>query len=268
MDTEQTQQQVYQWNGDDYAANSEAQLQWAMDLMEKLQPCGDEHLLDIGCGDGKVTAMLAARLDRGRVTGIDSSKSMIELARKSHGNRVKNLEFLLQDARSLPFAQQFDLVFSNAALHWIIDHRPVLEGIFRALRPGGRALAQMGGRGNAETVVRAMEEVITRKSWQRYFQNFSFPYGFHGPEEYTGWLEEAGFTIEYIRLVPKDMVHANREKFIGWLRTTWLPYLQQVPEREQARFLEEVAACALGREHRGEVHTPMMRLEFLAKRPG
>ncbi len=260
-------EQRYQWNGDDYAANSEVQLQWAMDLMEKLEPRGDEHLLDIGCGDGKVTAMLAARLDRGHVTGIDSSESMIERARKSYGS-MNNLEFLLQDARSLPFEQQFDLVFSNAALHWIIDHRPVLEGIFRALKPGGRALAQMGGKGNAATVVRVMEQVIIRKPWQQYFQNFSFPYGFHGPEEYTGWLKEAGFTIDYIRLVPKDMVHADREKFIGWLRTTWLPYLQRVPEQEQQRFLEEVATAYLGKEHQGEVHTPMIRLEFLAERPG
>ena len=260
-------EQRYQWNGDDYAANSEVQLQWAMDLMEKLEPRGDEHLLDIGCGDGKVTAMLAARLDRGHVTGIDSSESMIERARKSYGS-MNNLEFLLQDARSLPFEQQFDLVFSNAALHWIIDHRPVLEGIFRALKPGGRALAQMGGKGNAETVVRAMEQVIIRKPWQQYFQNFSFPYGFHGPEEYTGWLEKAGFIIKYIRLVPKDMVHADREKFIGWLRTTWLPYLQRVPEQEQQRFLGEVATAYLGKEHQGKVHTPMIRLEFLAGRPG
>ncbi len=261
-------EQRYQWNGDDYAANSQVQLQWAMDLMEKLEPGGDERLLDIGCGDGKITAMLAARLDRGQVVGIDSSRSMIERARKSFGATIKNLEFVLQDAGSLPFEQQFDLVFSNAALHWIIDHRPVLRGIFRALKPGGRVLAQMGGKGNAETVVRAMEEVIARKPWQQYFQNFSFPYGFHGPEEYTSWLEEAGLTIHYIRLVPRDMIHADREKFIGWLRTTWLPYLQRVPEPEQTRFLEEVAACALGKVHRDEVHTPMMRLEFLAERPG
>ncbi len=264
MDTQQT----YQWNGDDYAANSEVQLQWAMDLIEKLKPGGDEQLLDIGCGDGKVTAMLAARLEYGRVTGIDSSESMVERARRSYGHKVKNLEFQLQDARSLPFEQQFDLIFSNAALHWIIDHRPVLEGIFRALKPGGRLLVQMGGKGNAETVVRAMEKVIARKPWQRYFQNFSFPYGFHGPEEYTGWLEEAGFIIKYIRLVPKDMVHADREKFIGWLRTTWLPYLQRVPEQEQQCFLGEVATEYLGKEHQGEVHTPMIRLEFLAARPG
>ncbi len=259
-------QQTYQWNGDDYAANSQVQLQWALELMEKLEPCGDEHLLDIGCGDGKVTAMLAARLDRGRVVGIDNSTSMIESARRSFGSR-KNLEFLLQDAGSLPFEQQFDLVFSNAALHWIIDHRPVLAGIFRALKPGGRVLAQMGGKGNAETVILAMEEVIVRKPWQRYFQNFPFPYGFHGPEEYGSWLKDAGFAIRYIRLVPKDMVHADREKFIGWLRTTWLPYLQRVPDQEQPRFLDQVAAAYLGDAHQGKVHTPMMRLEFLAERP-
>jgi len=103
-------QQTYQWNGDDYAANSQVQLQWALELMEKLEPCGDEHLLDIGCGDGKVTAMLAARLDRGRVVGIDNSKSMIDRARKRFGTTTKNLEFVLQDAGSLSFDQQFDQV--------------------------------------------------------------------------------------------------------------------------------------------------------------
>ncbi len=258
----------YQWDSRDYAANSEVQLQWAMELVKKLGLRGNEHLLDIGCGDGKVTARLATELDRGEVLGIDSSPTMIELARDSHGRNTSNLNFRQTDARALPFTEEFDVIFSNAALHWIRDHRPVVQGMFNALKPGGRVLVQMGGRGNAGAVVQAMERVISRSPWQKYFEDFIFPYGFHGPEEYTQWLEEAGFAVRYIRLVPKEMVHADRRKFTGWLRTTWLPYLELVPKQNQAEFIEEVVTTYLGNSDPQEpVHTEMVRLEYLAVRP-
>ncbi len=256
----------YQWDSKDYAANSEAQRQWAVELMAKLGLQGDEHVLDIGCGDGKVTARLAAELERGEVLGIDSSPDMIRLAKKAHG-KGRNLDFCLADARSLSFTAEFDVIFSNAALHWIRDHRPVVQGMFNALKPGGRVLVQMGGKGNAGAVVQAMEQVIERPPWREYFEDFTFPYGFHGPEEYRQWLEKLGFTIRYIRLVPKDMVHENREKFTGWLRTTWLPYLQRVEADNQAEFIEEVVTAYMGhRDPQEPVHTEMVRLEYLAVR--
>ncbi len=257
----------YQWDSKDYAANSEVQQQWAVELMNKLSLQGDEQLLDIGCGDGKITVMLARNLPRGHVTGIDSSAEMIQLAHTAHGH-LDNIDFRLEDARVLPFTKEFDVIFSNAALHWIRDHRPVLESIFRSLRPGGRVLVQMGGKGNAADVVRAMEEVIARHEWQSFFENFTFPYGFYGPGKYSTRLKKAGFEIRTIQLVPKDMVHENRKKFTGWLRTTWLPYLQRIPGQLQTRFVEEVVSTYLGTMHQGKVHTAMMRLEYLAVRPG
>lgn len=107
----------YRWDSNDYAANSEVQQQWAVELMAELGLQGDEHLLDIGCCDGKVTAILAAQLDRGEVLGIDSSPAMIKLARNSHGRNAKickkyakNLEFQQVDARALPFTGAFDVI--------------------------------------------------------------------------------------------------------------------------------------------------------------
>ncbi len=258
----------YQWDGQDYAAHSEVQKQWALELMEKLDLQGSERLLDIGCGDGKVTVLLAARLPEGQVVGIDSSEEMIALARQTYSHSRHNLRFFPGDARNLKFREEFDAIFSNAALHWIIDHRPVIRGMYRALKPGGRVLVQMGGQGNGAAVVRAMEQVIDRSQWRPYFDDFTFPYGFYGIDAYSAWLTDAGFTIRDIQLIPKDMVHADRDKFTGWIRTTWLPYLQRVPATARGRFIDEVVTTYLGDTHQGPVRTKMVRLEYLAERPG
>jgi trans-aconitate 2-methyltransferase len=219
-----------QWNADDYHRHSAAQQAWARELIAKLNLGGDEYVLDIGCGDGKVTAELVAHLPRGALVGVDSSREMIEFARQAFPpERHPRLRFELMDARALRFEEEFDIVFSNATLHWVVDHTPVLAGIARALVPGGRALLQMAGRGNAAAVVETMDGVIAEPEWRGHFEGFSFPYGFHAPGEYRAWLEAAGLRALRVELFAKDMAQAGHEGLAGWIRTTWLPYLERVP---------------------------------------
>jgi len=268
---EQKRGREYQWDAADYAHHSGAQQQWARELTARLELSGSEDILDIGCGDGKVTAELATLVPDGSVTGVDSSKAMLALASATFSrDRYPNLSFLLQDARTLNFEERFDRIFSNAALHWIIDHRPVVAGMFRALRPGGMAVVQMGGRGNAAGVIASMDELMREAAWQEYFQDFVFPYGFYGPDEYGPWLEEAGFSIRSIELIGKDMVHEDREVFCGWVRTTWLPYTGRVPESQREQFIDELVDRYLADnppDEQGAVHTGMQRLEFVALKP-
>ncbi len=128
----------YNWNAQDYAKNSANQQQWARELFPKLKLQGNEALLDIGCGDGKITAELARSLPEGWVVGVDSSEKMITLAQNSFPQKdYRNLTFQVMDARKLAFQSRFDVVFSNAALHWIVDQKAVLEGVQRSLKPGG-----------------------------------------------------------------------------------------------------------------------------------
>ena len=203
----------YRWNAGDYARHSESQQQWGKELIAKLRLAGDEHLLDIGCGDGKVTAEIAARLPRGKVVGIDSSAEMITLAGTRYAeNQFTNLRFVKMDARKLSFCAEFDVVFSNAALHWVIDHNPVLSGIYEALKPGGRLLMQMGGRGNAAVLVSVLEQVISEEKWRPYFNGFSFPYGFYGPDEYRPWLRAAGFDAKPNVSDPYRPGHVPRDR--------------------------------------------------------
>ncbi|MFA5348372.1 MAG: class I SAM-dependent methyltransferase, partial [Methanoregula sp.] len=148
----------FSWNAADYYTSSHAQQQWAQELIAKFAFSGNEHILDIGCGDGKVTAAIAGNVPRGVVVGIDSSPEMIQFAREHFpDHQYPNLLFIEMAAESLQFFEEFDIVFSNAALHWVADHRPVLSGIARSLRPGGRIIIQMGGKGNADKVFKALD---------------------------------------------------------------------------------------------------------------
>lgn len=260
----------FQWNANDYADHSGAQYQWAKELIERLGLKGNESLLDLGCGDGKVTAEIATNLKTGRVVGIDNSEEMIALAKDRFSfSAYPNLSFLKQDVRELSFYQEFDLVFSNAVLHWVLDHRPVLKGIYQALKPNGRVIVQMGGKGNATEVVSVVHELMEQDEWKGFFKNFSFPYGFYSPEEYKPWLKDAGFTVHAVKLKPIMMVHENEEKFKGWFRTTWLPYIHRIPIELQDQFIHAVTRKYIKTnpsDHEGKIHTKMQRLEFEAKK--
>ncbi len=262
---------TYEWDAAAYARASSVQQQWARELIAKLSLHGHERVLDIGCGDGKVTAEIAATVGHGAVVGIDNSPGMIALAQATYPRaRWANLSFQLADAAGLPFAEEFDVVFSNATLHWVLDHAPVLRGIRRSLRPGGVALFQMGGRGNAQDVTATVEQVCADPAWRPYFEGMPFPYGFYGPEEYRGWLKEAGLTARRVELIPKDMRHASRADFEGWYRMTGsLAYTQRLPESLRPAFITQVVAAYLEKyppDAAGVVHIQMARLEVEASR--
>jgi trans-aconitate 2-methyltransferase len=258
----------FEWDACDYANHSNAQQKWAKELISRIILKGNEFLLDIGCGDGKVTAEIASYLQAGFVMGIDSSKEMIALANKQFPSDVyPNLSFLCQDARKLSFHQKFDVIFSNAVLHWVLDHRPVLKGIYRSLKTCGRVVVQMGGKGNASQIIEVVDEIMKQSEWKEYFENFAFPYGFYAPEEYEPWLQESGFVVVNLELKPKDMVHENELEFKGWFRTTWLPYLHRVPFDERESFIDVVTEKYLQinpPDQEGKIHTGMQRLEFVA----
>jgi trans-aconitate 2-methyltransferase len=258
----------YQWNAVDYAKSSAAQQQWARELIHKLELKGDETILDIGCGDGKVTAEIAAAVRNGSVLGIDSSEAMIALARSRHpAEAFPNLRFSMEDARSLSFHSRFDVVFSNATLHWIPEHPPVLRGIFNSLKHNGKVLLQMGGRGNAAEVLTAFEDLMNAEGWREYFAGFNFSYGFFGPDEYAGWLRDSGLKARRIEMIPKDMTYDERGGFEAWIRTTWLPHTQRVPEERRNAFICRVADKYLDRhpaDSNGIIHIAMMRLEVEA----
>jgi trans-aconitate 2-methyltransferase len=258
----------YSWNAIDYAKNSSNQYEWAKELIPKLNLNGTECLLDIGCGDGKVTALLSTYLPHGQVVGVDSSHEMILHARRSYPQiRYPHLSFMKMDARELTFQGSFDVAFSNATLHWIIEHPLVLQGVYNSLDKNGRLLFQMAGKGNAQDVIAVMQEMISEDSCKPYFKNFTFPYGFYGPEEYNVWLLKAGFRSDRVEFLTKDAKFKGKEGLAGWIRTTWLPFTEGVPEPLRDSFINEIAEryiAAYPLDAKGMAHMKMVRLEVQA----
>jgi trans-aconitate 2-methyltransferase len=255
------------WDASDYAQNATAQYVWAQSLIERLALKGDEAILDLGCGDGRITAEIAAQ-HAGRVVGSDSSSEMVCLATEKYAGQP-DLAFLVMDAAALKFDTEFELIFSNAALHWVKDHRAVLAGMNRALRAGGRVVLSMGGKGNALGPLSAMDSLVKSEKWRPWFEGFVFPYAFYGIEEYATWLAEAGFTPSRLELVPKDMVHESVDGLKGWIRTTWFPYTQRVPQTMQETFIDELVASYLENhpaDDFGRTHVKMVRLEVEASK--
>ena len=277
--------QPVKWNAADYAANSVVQQIWARELIAKLDLRGDEHILDIGSGDGKVSAELAHAVPRGSVTGMDASPQMVEFAKKTFPTRkFPNLRFRVMDARKIKFDRQFDLVFSNAALHWVDDHETILRSAAPVLKPGGRLIVSCGGKGNAQDVFVALRPEMRLKRWRDFFRNMPTPYFFNAPADYEKWLPKFGFKTNVLRLTPKDATYEGADGFATWLRTTWIPYVQRVPEKvgqtsslsmsgkildPQQNLREEFIAAVTARyvakhppDANGKIHVRMVRLEI------
>lgn len=264
-------EKTYGWNSADYAQHSSAQSEWGRELIPKLRLQGTESVLDIGCGDGKMALALAEMVPQGQVVGIDSSESMIELAReRSVDSTHKNVTFIHMDATALRFDNQFDVAISSAVLHWIKDHTVMLQGVKKSLKKSGRILFQMGGKGNAQDIIDVAHMLIQKDKWRPYFEEFSFPYGFYGPEEYGQWLGQVGLEQKRIELFPKDMSQDGKEGLAGWIRTAWLPYTQRVPEQLQETFVSEIVDSYIQTfplDGQGKAHVTMVRLEVEATKP-
>ncbi|WP_019505938.1 methyltransferase domain-containing protein [Pleurocapsa sp. PCC 7319] len=253
------------WNPDDYAKNSGAQLRWAQGLTKNIELQNNESILDVGCGDGKITADFAVNYPSSKVLGIDNSPAMISYAvEKYPASQYPNLSFSCVDACSIDFDREFDLIFSNATLHWIENHQVFLKRANLALRDRGRLIISCGGEGNASEILQVFAELMTSKTWSMYFDNFYNPYFFYGIQNYKAWLQQSGFTVERLQLIPKDMTHEGKNGLAGWIRTTWMPLTERVPEDKRENFITQFVDLYLAKyplDFERLTHVSMIRLE-------
>jgi trans-aconitate methyltransferase len=171
------------------------------------------------------------------------------------------------DARKIKFSRQFDLLFSNAALHWVDDHEKFLQGAASVLKPGGRLVVSCGGQGNAHDVFLALRPEMRLKRWCRFFRGITMPYFFYAPEAYEKWLPKHGFKLRKVGLAPKDATYDGLKGFATWLHTTWIPYVQRVPENLREEFITAVTqryAAKHPPDAEGKIHVRMVRLEIEA----
>jgi trans-aconitate 2-methyltransferase len=197
---------VSDWDAVTYDRISDPQFAWALEQLGRLSLQGDEVVLDAGCGSGRVTAELAERVPRGRIYGVDVSPSMVEHARQALDGGAT---ILCQDLVALELPEPVDVVFSNATFHWIHDHDRLFAAIHRSLKPGGRLLAQCGGRGNIDAFRRAADDVAAEPPFAAHFEDWQRPWHYASAEETAERLTQAGFEQADTWLEPKR-VHPQR----------------------------------------------------------
>ena len=180
------------WNPREYSAHGRFVTNLGANILEWLDPKPGEEILDLGCGDGVLTAQIAER--GAHVLGVDASPEMIDAAR-NRGVAAQGI-----DATQMTFQRQFDAVFSNAALHWIHDQSALLRGVARALKPGGRFVAEMGGHGNIAAIRVALHAALAYHGLAALMAGDNY---FPTVAEYRGLLESHGFAVDAIELVPR-----------------------------------------------------------------
>jgi trans-aconitate 2-methyltransferase len=178
------------FDGEKYRRASAHQKEWGSKLIAELRLGGAEAILDLGCGDGELTAQLAGLVPQGRVVGIDSAASMIDAARR---HRRGNLTFEVMDINQLAYEAEFDLVFSNAALHWVLDHRGLLGRVLRALRNDGVLCWSFAADGNCPTFNRIVRGLMAEGRYAGRFDGFAWPWYMPRIDEYRTLAGSFGF---------------------------------------------------------------------------
>ncbi len=215
------------WNPESYARHARFVSDLGGPVVDLLAPAPGERILDLGCGDGALTAQLAAA--GADVVGVDASAPFVEAA------QARGLDARLMDGRALTFYAEFDAVFSNAALHWIKYSEAMLAGVARALKPGGRFVAEAGGQGNIAAPRVAFLAALARRGIDaRTLEPWIFP----SPAGFSRRLEAHGFTVESIDLIPRPTALPGH--VAGWLRTFGGPYLELVAPEEHDDFVAEL----------------------------
>jgi trans-aconitate 2-methyltransferase len=226
-----------EWDAETYDAISDPQFSWGMEVLERLELRGNESAIDAGCGSGRVTEELLKRLPNGSILAVDASEAMVEKARERLGDRAR---YLVADLAELKVDEPVDLVFSTATFHWILDHEALFSHLFAALKPGGRLVAQCGGRGNVAEHAKAIAAVATRPEYVGHFEGMALMWNFAGPEETEERLRAAGFAEARCWLEPKPVTPADPLRFT--MTVTLGPHLARLPEQKRRPFAEAVLA--------------------------
>ena len=241
------------WNADRYVKNAAFVSNYGSAVAELLGEISGQRILDLGCGDGRLTLELVAK--GAKVVGIDASTSMIESAKE------KGLEAFVLNALEMTYDQEFDHVFTNATLHWIPNHALLASKVFNAINPGGKFVGEFGGHGNVAAINTAIRATLAKFGFD---WNGKKPVTYPSVERFKSVLEGAGFSVPYIELIPRPTPLPTGIR--GWIETFGGPFLEGASPEVQREMVDEIEALLAPalRDEFGNWTADYIRLRFKA----
>ena len=254
------------FDGKRYEQASTHQKEWGSRLIESLELAGDERVLDLGCGDGALTAQMAKCVPRGQVIGVDASPGMLNVARQY---QAENLQFQLLDIENLSYDSEFDLVFSNATLHFLRDHSNLLRNIYRALRNGGVVRCNFGADGNCVHFFQAVRETMDSDRFASYFDGVEWPYYMPEVDEYRNLVSESHFRQFEVWGENADRYFPDATALTKWIdQPAIVAFLKSIAGSDKQVFRDSVVkkTIALTQQPDGTCFETFRRVNLLAKK--
>jgi trans-aconitate methyltransferase len=236
----------HDWDGAAYQRLSDPQFGWGMRVLSSIELRGDECVLDLGCGPGRLTAELLSRLPRGRVIAVDASPSMIATARQLLARFGERVTLIESDLLDLQLDSVADLAFSTATFHWIKDHARLFGVIHRALKPSGRLVAQCGGGANLARIRGRADRLMSDARLAPFFRDWKNPWNYSSAEKTAERLRAAGFTEVETGLEETPINFDGADDFRQFARTVVVrPYLAAISdEARREELLDALVAQA------------------------
>lgn len=231
--------EVHSWDGSAYSKNSDSQKRTADYILDRFKFDGNEKILDLGCGEGKIAANLSALVPQGQIVGLDLSSSMIGFAEKNFpSEQFPNLDFMIGNATELHFEKEFDLIFSFTSLQWVQDHDKTLQGMHQSLKAGGTIALAMP-LGLPLSIEQSIQELIHQEKWRDYFKDFKTGFNFVDPPLYKKMVESNRFQISHFEQHPQKDFFPSKDALSGFM-SQWLPYLRPLPDSLKESFMSEM----------------------------
>jgi Trans-aconitate methyltransferase len=258
---------AFDFDGKKYKEASKHQKEWGNKIIREMNIKEDSFILDLGCGDGVLTQILSSKVPKGKVIGIDASKSMIDTAIEI---REENLEFRAMDINDMNFKEKFDLIFSNAALHWVKDHKELFYKCNNALKDGGRIRFNFAGHGNCQNFFEVVKEIAKDEEYNTHFKDFEWPWYMPTINQYKELANEVT-VFKNINIYEEnaDRYFQNEEEIISWIdQPSIVPFISILPENMKQEFRNKVVKEMLERTKQkdGSYFETFRRINILAEK--
>ena len=259
------------WDAETYDEVSNTHEKWARNIILSRTWSGKEIIMDAGCGSGRITKILSTLVPCGKIYAIDIDENMIKKAKDNLKDfeNVKVIQSNLLDINFNKIYSKFNIIFSNAVLHWVLDHYKVFKNFYDILFSDGQLLIQCGGYGNLQNAISTFNIVKDSADFKSYFSNWKEVWNFAKPDDTERILKEIGYRNIKVYLEDYPVTFRDRNSYSIYLKTVVLgPYLKYIPSEEiKEKFLQKIVSIEEKENHQGRILTlDYKRLNIFASR--